>query len=424
MQRMVVKRAVLATVTTMVAALLTDGAQAAPAPAFATRLAAAEQPLQVSGTRLSGRGETVLSNAIGASQYVLIGEDHLSREIPRFTTAICRIMAPQGLQALAVEIGPEAARVVNDNLRRPDRVQRLSSYMLAHPDAMAFQNGRDESDMAAACAQAAGPGFAVWGLDQEFFGAAGSLLEAMLAANPGPVATAAIRELAVQDRAATAAALATGSPGKLMIYRATDAQIASARVAILRDGGPRVQQLFEGLVETRAIFLASATGEGDPNGRRARLLKRVFAGYLAFAPAGGRVLLKFGDNHMGKGFNALGQRDLGNFVAERAEGQGASSLHMLVVGTKGVHALYNGVGRQARQEPFVLADDKDYVWVADVLASRPKAASATDWLVVDLRSLRGSPAGDMTAQWRDLIRRYDIIVLAPELTPSSLVGVP
>lgn len=393
---------------------------------FVERLASVEQPLQVSQAALSGRGAVVLKDAIEQSRYVLLGEDHLSREIPRFTTAVCRMMAPQGLRALAVEIGPEAARVVDSNLRRSDRIERLSRYVQANPDAMAFQNGRDESDMAAACAKLAGNNFSVWGLDQEFFGAAGSLLEAMLAAKPGPVATAAINKLKTQERIATATALASGSPGKLMIYAMTDAEVAQARTAIAHDGGPRVRELFDALAETRAIFLASATGEGDPNGRRARLMKRTLAGYFATTPpgSGARVLFKFGDNHMGKGFNGLGQRDLGNFVAERAEGEGATSLHMIVVGAKGIHALYNGVGRQVRQETFVMSDDKDYAWISDVLAARSKSLTANDWLVIDLRSLRDGPTSDMTTQWRELIRRYDIVVLAPELTPSNLVGIP
>jgi len=392
-------------------------------PTFMERLTSVEQPLQVTETALSGPGAAVLSSAVNKARYVLIGEDHLSREIPRFTTALCQMMAPQGLQALAVEIGPEAARVVNDNLRRPDRIDRLSRYMVAHPDAIAFQNGRDESDMAATCAKSAGPGFSVWGLDQEFFGAAGSLFEAMIAAKPGPIAKAAIERLMAQDRVDTAAALVSGSPNKLLIYSLTDAQVAQTRAAIMQDGGPRVRKLFDGLAETRAIFLASATGEGDPNGERARLMKRTLAGYLAAKPKNtGRILFKFGDNHMGKGFSALGQRDLGNFVAERAEGEGATSLHMVVLGGSGVHAFYNGVGRQARQEPFIMSDDKDYGWTGDVLASRPKSASAEDWLVVDLRKLRDGPSGKMTAQWRELIRRYDIVVMAPGLTPSTLIG--
>ena len=408
------------------AILCAHAANAAPQtsqPTFMERLTSAEQPLHVTGTVLSGPGEAVLRSAVNKARYVLIGEDHLSREIPRFTTALCQMMAPQGLQALAVEIGPEAARVVNDNLRRPDRIDRLSLYMVAHPDAIAFQNGRDESDMSAACARSAGPAFSVWGLDQEFFGAAGHLLEAMIAARPGPAAKAAIERLMIQDRDDTASALVSGSPGKLLIYAMTDAQVAQTRAVIMQDGGPRVRQLFDGLAETRAIYLASATGEGDPNGRRARLMKRTLAGYLPATPTTtSRVLFKFGDNHMGKGFNALGQRDLGNFVAERAEGEGATSLHMVVVGGKGIHALYNGVGRQARQEAFVMSDDKDYAWAGDVLASRPKSASAEDWLVVDLRKLRDGPSGDMTVQWRELIQRYDIVVMAPELTPSTLVG--
>lgn len=55
-----------------------------------------------------------------------------------------------------------------------------------------------------------------------------------------------------------------------------------------------------------------------------------------------RVLLKFGDWHVYKGINPLRQRDLGNFVAELADGRNGASLHILVLGAKGTHALYAG----------------------------------------------------------------------------------
>ena len=386
------------------------------------KVAASVTEFQLGDADLQGPGATTLAAAVSQARYVLIGEAHFSREIPRFTVALCHLMAPQGLHAIAVETGPEAARIVDANLRRPDRVARLSAFMRAHPDAMAFQNGRDESDMAAACAREAGPAFQVWGLDQEFFGASGFLLDDMAAAAPGPVAKAAIDRLRASDRAATAAAIASRSPGKFLIFTVTDRQMDEARLAIATDGGTRTRQLFDAFAETRAIYLAAASGQGDPNGRRARLIKRTLAGYLAKAPAGSRVLVKFGDVHTAKGVNALRQRDLGNFVAEHAEGEGASSLHVLVMGADGSLGGYNGVGQQVAIQPYTPVSDADYPWLKDALAARPKAMTGSDWLLIDLRRLRGRPTPDMPAGWRQLVQAYDLVAVAPKLTPAFVIG--
>lgn len=389
---------------------------------LANRLPQVRSTLRVDADGLHGTGASVLSYAIRQARYVLIGEDHLSREIPLFTTGVCRLMAPDGLDAFAVEIGPEAARFVNSTLRRADRLDRVASFMRSHPDAFAFQNGRDESDMAATCARMAGPDFSIWGLDQEFYGASGYLLEQMLAARPGPRARSAIEQLVVADRTATQKALASGSPGDLLLYSVSDQRLRDAGVAIAQDGGRRTQDLFGALMETRAIYLGQNTDGFASNGRRARLMKRTLVRYLEQRSRPSRVLFKFGDVHMAKGVNGLGQRDLGNFVAERAEGEGVSSLHIAVYGAKGVHALYGGVGRQARQEPFVLTDDADYAWLKDALPRPGGDEADKDWTVIDLRPLRADPPSDASPAWRNVIRRYDLVVMAPELTPSSLVG--
>ncbi|WP_116089931.1 hypothetical protein [Sphingomonas crusticola] len=387
---------------------------------FATRLARARTTLVVDGGGLHGPGAAILATAVADARYVLIGEDHLSREIPRFTTGLCRLMAPGGLDALAVEIGPEAARVVNDVLRRPDRIARLAAFMQAHPDAFAFQNGLDESDMAAQCARLAGPHFQVWGLDQEFFGASGHLFELMLAARPGPVARAAIETLAAADLTATAKARASGSPSDLFLFSVTDPQLAQARAAIARDGGDRVRSLFQALVETRAIYLGQNSEAFASNGQRARLMKRTLVKHLEAGPKAPRILFKFGDVHMAKGVNALGQRDVGNFVAERAEGQGTGSLHIAVYGARGVHALYAGVGRPVRHEPFVMTQDPDYAWLKDALPD--SATGARDWILIDLRPLRERSPADMSTAWRRMVEGYDMVVVAPDLTPSTLIG--
>lgn len=396
--------------------------QTGASPTFAERLAQAGSPLSVQPEGFSGPGAAILSTAIDASRYVLLGESHLSREIPAFTTNVCRLMAPGGLTAMAVEIGPEAAGAVNARLRAPDREQQISDFMRAHPDAMAFLNGRDEGQTAADCAAAAGPDFELWGLDQEFFGASGYLFEQMRAAGPGPLARAQIEALAKQERTAMQAALASGSPGDLFLNKVTDATLDQAGTAIDQDGGDRARALFAALRETRAIYQASQSGRGDPNGRRARPMKRTLTAHFAEAPQA-RVLMKFGAWHLYKGYNPLGQRDVGNFVAEHADGEGVKSLNMIVVGARGVEAGYNGVGRQVNVHDFDATTGEDSDWRKDVSLARPSDMAPGDWFLVDLRRLRSADLEALTPEWRELIRGYDLAVVAPELSASTVLGV-
>ena len=144
-------------------------------------------------------------------------------------------------------------------------------------------------------------------------------------------------------------------------------------------------------------------------------MKRTLVRHLAEVPKSARVLFKFGDLHAAKGVNGLDQRDLGNFIAERAE-----SLHIAVYGARGVHALYNGVGRQVRTEPFVMTDDADYAWLKDALGGLDSGSS--EWMLVDLRQLRAHPPRDMPPTWRQKSLQFDLLVVAPTLTPSTLMG--
>lgn len=395
------------------------GSFAQEASPFQARLAQAITPLNVNPDGLSGAGASVLSEAVAASRYVMIGESHMSREIPAFTTQICRLMAPSGLAAMVIETGPEAARVVDAAMRSPDREAKIAEFSRKHPDGIAFFRGQDEIRMTGDCAAAAGPKFQLWGLDQEFLGSSGHLLQEMLAAKPGPLARAALTGLAAQEQKATAAALASGSPADLLLLSAKQDDLDQAAAAVAKDGGARVRYLFGLLTESRAIYQASQARKGDPNGRRARLMKRTLAAQLADKP-GARVLLKFGAYHGYKSINPLNQRDIGAYVAERAEGEGATALHIIIEGAKGSLAGYAGVGRPAAVQTFYMKDDKDPDWRKDVVQAA--GAASGSWLMVDLRTLRTRDLSTAPAPWRDLVLGYDIAILAPTFTPTSLLG--
>jgi hypothetical protein len=400
---------------------LTTSATAQEAVSFPSRLAQAIAPLEVNPDGFSGAGAPILSEAVTASRYVLIGESHMTREIPAFTTQICRLMAPAGLSAMVVETGPEAARIVDAAMRSPDREARIDTFLRAHPSSIAFFNGRDEVRMAGDCAAAAGPKFQFWGLDQEFLGSSGPLLQEMLASKPGPLARAALTALAEKDHKATATALASGSPFDLFLLSAAQDDLDQEAAAITRDGGARVRYLFGLFTETRAIYQASKARKGDPNGRRARLMKRTLATQLAVHP-GARLLLKFGANHAYKSINPLNQRDLGAYVAERAEGEGVSALHIIVLGAKGSEAGYAGVGRPTAVRSFDIKDEAPD-WRKDITLARPAGTAPGSWMLVDLRKLRNEGLASAPQEWRDLALGYDIAILAPTLSATSTLGV-
>ena len=152
-------------------------------------------------------------------------------------------------------------------------------------------------------------------------------------------------------------------------------------------------------------------------------MKRTLSAHFAEASQA-RLLMKFGAYHLYKGFNPLAQRDVGNFVAEHADGEGVQSIHLIVVGARGVEAGYNGVGRQVKVYDFddTTGEGGDIDWRKDVMLARPSDMAPGDWFLVDLRRLRSGDLEALTPEWRALIRGYDLAVVATELSPSSLLG--
>jgi hypothetical protein len=88
------------------------------------KLASVRYDLRVEQGVFVGSGANVLAQAVSQAQYVLIGEDHFTREIPVFTAGICGLAAPGGLAGMALEVSPEAAAFAESTFGQPDRLVR------------------------------------------------------------------------------------------------------------------------------------------------------------------------------------------------------------------------------------------------------------------------------------------------------------
>jgi hypothetical protein len=399
-------------------------AESRPKPSLEQALTQARSALVVAEGGFSGDGAAVLGNAVKESRYVLLGEDHFSREIPNFTSALCTLMKPD---AYAVESGPDAAGFVTGLLNSATRKQRMAERMQAHPNNMAFLDGVEENDTAAHCAAVSkNPGFKIWGLDQEFVGSAGTLLEAMQATKPGTKTRAVIAEMLKADKLAESQALENGDPGKLFLLSASTADLKPLVDAVEADGNAGTRALLEEMLASNAIYRLNAEGSPDSNRVRAELFKQHFLAENAAIRkiiAEPRVLFKFGDNHSGKGFSPLQVRDIGNFVAEFADGEKAHSLHIMIFGVKGEHGAFGGFAKPLKPESFAIMDYPEYKWMEPAVKNLlPQAGQGDDTTLTlyDLRKLRFRGI-DMPADWKRIVFSYDLMVLIPELTAASLI---
>jgi hypothetical protein len=407
---------------TILAVALPLFAQSEDTSSFRDALRQARLPLIVSDGKLGGVGGDVLIREIEAARFVLIGETHFTREIPEFATAVCQIMHPQ---AYAVEAGPLAAHYVAGELHDPQRIAHTQAKLRLEPDSIAFLNIHEENDLASNCAASSqGRPFHLWGLDQEYVGAAGMILHSMEATNPGPSSLEAIHTALRHEADSQRKASATGKVTQLYLVDIPDADLHQLSLAIHKDGKPETVHLLQELTKSHDIYRMSIEGKPESNHARAVLLKQHFlAEYLPFRQTEpeGRVLLKFGSMHMGRGFDPLHQLNLGNTVAEIADAEGVKSLHIAVVGAAGTGASNGGYRRPMQVEPFDLMSEKDEAgWLTPALEELLPPTSKNEpnlFTMFDLRKLRFRPL-HFTPEWEQLIYSYDILVIIPRVSPA------
>jgi hypothetical protein len=147
--------------------------------------------------------------------------------------------------------------------------------------------------------------------------------------------------------------------------------------------------------------------------RRESLMKNLFLVHYQKSAASGlkpKVLFRFGQNHLHRGYDRRGVSTLGNFVAEFALAQHTTSFHVAAFAAGGKYFLGKTVDADQRK------DDPAFELLASV-AQHPAT-------VFDLRPLRvvlhqipekeRSPALNSLIYWAD---SYDAIICYRQVTP-------
>ena len=381
--------------------------------------------LNLKDGHLSGAGAEVLRKAIASAQFVLIGEQHGNAETPEFSSAICDLAVPQGFHSMAIETGPMMAGQLEKWARSTDSRHQVAEFQKEFPDALPFYRLQEETDLLAHCSHTAeNEKFHIWGLDQEFYGESRFLLQSLLNSHPGKAAAAKIRQMFRENDQAYARTVASGKVNDIFMLSVPDSEILELKNSVAREGNPASQAILNAFIESRDIYHKYLQGEAyDSNLQRALMMKALFARYYddqtraEGKPA--KVLLKFGSAHLYKGINPLHNDDLGNFVAELAEGHHSTSLHINIIGVKGAEISFGAPGQPPQLENFDLVQDTSSAvfFIKPLLDHRLPEG----WTLYDLRGLRRrfKALGPVDEELERLIFGYDIVIMVPKFTPST-----
>jgi hypothetical protein len=152
--------------------------------------------------------------------------------------------------------------------------------------------------------------------------------------------------------------------------------------------------------------------------RREQLMKELFLAHYRSEPEArrGKVLARFGRNHLHRGIDRRGVSTLGNFLTELAHGEGRESLHL---------AVFAAGGRVSLGGETADADERG----DDPAFARLAAAARHPATVFDLRPLRAilrrTPVHERSAEQSSLVYwadSYDAILCLRAVTPLRRPG--
>lgn len=339
-------------------------------------LASLASPLRTSG-------EAILLKEAEEHQYFLLGEIHGENEIPELLSGLWPSLWQAGYRHVAAEVSPWAAT----------HLQRSAAK-----DATPVP-GLWTRKQAANVNRFAMPGQSVlWGCDMEEE-QPDRLIGQMAQLNPTDASLRGMREI-----------ISGGYSRKdaLKLLRLAESAHPDHDVSV---GGESLWKNIFNTLQVEAL-------RSDPHTRyqasdeRERVMKDLFLTHLKQEPQG-RVLLRFGRNHLHRGLDARGISTLGNFVSEWALAHGQSVVNV---------GVFAAGGKEHLAGQTFSADERQDEPAFALLAT----LAGNDTTLFDLRTLRPvlhaiaseerTPLETNLTYWAD---SYDFLLCYPNVSPLA-----
>jgi hypothetical protein len=343
--------------------------------------ASIKQGLISHATTLHSGGESILLKEAEEHQYFLLGELHGENEVPELLSALWPHLWQMGYRHIAAEVSPWAATHLGRS---------------AEEDATPVP-GLWTREQAAGVSRLAAPHQSVlWGCDIEEEQPA-QLITQMAMLNLSDTHLHDMLEIVSHGYSSKRASelLRLG----MLVHPAHDTQI----------GGT---SLWESTLDTLKVeaLRSDPHTRYQASGERERVMKSLFLRHRDQYPQG-KVLLRFGRNHLHRGLDARGISTLGNFVAEWALAHGQSVVNI---------GVFAAGGREHLAGQTFYADERQDESTFALLAK----LSGSDATLYDLKNLRPilhaisiekrTPVEANLTYWAD---SYDFLLCYPSVSP-------
>lgn len=401
----------------MIVVCLAQGLASAQQESLVDALKKQSMELALNQGKLEGPGAAFLFSEGNASQFVLVGEDHGLAEVPEFCSAYFHELKNAGFANLAVEVGPDTARILEKYSREKAPVEALRKFDQTYYFSIPFFNWQGEAEMLTSLAAG---GVNIWGLDQEFIFSTSFELQHLVDLAPDENARKTASDYLAQSLAGDKKVVAEKNPGAAFMVTATEADFQKLAAAFQKS--PEATRTIEELRMSWEIYAKNFQNKGrESNLQRSALMKKHFHEYYDRA-AVKKTLFKFGAYHSMRGRSLVQIFDLGNHVSELAEGLGSRSFHVLLIVVKGTVNAYRpfSADPQDKAKPYEFAKELDTADVGPLVAAAP----ATGWSVIDLRPCRTkvSRFGEIDRGLEQILWGYDAVVLIPEGHAATLLN--
>jgi thiol-disulfide isomerase/thioredoxin len=345
-----------------------------------------------------GNGWDTVLTKIQKSDFVLIGEDHFTNEIPLFASAVTDKVKFDNFFS---EIDPYAAKIIESKIKSLSAPQ-LHKYHNEFGNVLSFYAFEHEFDL---FKQLVKKGTAVYGTDQILMNADRLICSDLKNKTKVVKAKKIYETIEVQSKAYFDFFLKDPSRPMYLMTNEFENQIAEL---LLLDLSKEEREKIAHMQLSAKIYK-----EQNHHLRIQLMKKNLMNEYGNWENK--KNLFKFGANHMAKGESLLKIYDLGNVVNNIADSKYKNSLHIMIVGKSGTQASpFKGFPEQTIDE------NSD-----NLKALKPlfNAVTTDQWHCLDMLPLRNAlEEGKLMIHDIELsriIKGFDYVIIIPKVSAAK-----
>ena len=358
---------------------------------------------EVNASHIEGKGADILLESIKESQFFVLGEEHFSAQISKFTNAVIPILTKYNYKYFVAEIGPSTASKMTSLIKNDKSLYSINTEVndLVGEVPIPFFDGKEDEVF---LKNAINNGFELWGIDQEYMTAQVFLIDDIYNASNNKTYLSKSYKQAkayfirvtkkyMEDERFNLFTELSNSSIVHEFFNSTDVT------------NLKVQNIIFDLKASWVVYrLREVKDYYSSLHKRLDIMQSNFRDYYFKAlkvDSLPKALIKIGGKHASKGRSLDNIFDIGNFAMELANFNGKKSTTVLMFPS----AYLNDDGSTDNNI------DKD-----DEVFMRPLIDMAKDqWILIDLKKIEAFSWKNKIeyASLKDYMYRFDYIIITP-----------